>query len=80
VVVAVTGATLLGVSFTKFSDLQGQCSPICAPSQYGPYQSMQISGYVLLGVGVAAIGAGIAWWASHGRPPTTHAQAAAVSF
>jgi hypothetical protein len=79
-VVAATGAALVGVSFQKFSDSQSQCAPICSPSQYGPYQSMQVSGYVLLGVGVAALGAGIVWLALRGRPSVAHAQAALVHF
>jgi hypothetical protein len=79
-VVAATGAALVGVSFQKFSDVQSQCSPICAPSQYGPYQSMQVSGYVLLGVGVAALGAGIVWLALRGRPSVARAETALVHF
>jgi hypothetical protein len=79
-VVAATGAALLGVSFQKFSDFESQCSPICSPSQYGSYQSLQIGGYVLVGVGVAALGAAIVWWPLRGRPSVTRAQAAAVQF
>jgi hypothetical protein len=80
-VVAATGAALLGVSFQQFSNFEAQCSPICSPSQYGPYQSMQVSGYVLLGVGVAALGAGLLWWSLRGKPPVARAaQAALVQF
>jgi hypothetical protein len=79
-VVAVAGAALVGVSFQKFSDLDNQCAPICSPSQYGPYQSLQVSGYVLIGAGVAALAAGIVWWSLRGRPPVARAQAAAVHF
>jgi hypothetical protein len=78
--VAATGAALLGVAYQKFSDFEGRCAPICSPSQYGPYQSLQTSGWVLLGAGVAALGAGIVWWAVRGRPPVSRAEAAAVHF
>jgi hypothetical protein len=60
---AIAGGVLVGLTTHQFSVLHDDCGSSCDPARWQGQRTMQTVGDVLLGVGGAALVAGIVWWA-----------------
>jgi hypothetical protein len=70
---AATGGVLLATVPSDYDDLKGQCAPYCPPSRTSSLETRATAGYVLAGVGAAAVTAGIILWLLDRREPARRA-------
>jgi hypothetical protein len=67
-IAAGVGGLFLGLAAEDFLRFRGECRTICPPERWAASRDLEVAGVVLLSTGLAAIGAGIAWWALGGEP------------
>jgi len=62
VAAAAVGLVLYLGAKSDHDDLAKMCAPMCAPSTWQDAQSKANFSYLLMGVGGAAVAAGVVWW------------------
>ena len=68
IVLAGTGAVLVGITLGEASTIDSECGTACPPSRWEKYRTLQTAGDVLLIVGGAAVAVGAVWWILQSSP------------
>jgi tetratricopeptide (TPR) repeat protein len=73
-VVAGVGTALLISVNGDVGDLQNSCSPHCDPKTWSDLPTRADIGYVLVGVGAAAVAGSVVWWYLRDREETSYSR------